>query len=571
MKKLLSYLPLFLLFAACSSNNERNVDDTSQLFYNGNIITMEGDSAATVEAVVEEDGKIAFVGNLADAEKAFPAASKIDLSGRTMLPGFIDPHSHIGQVINTMGQVDLSSPPVGNVKNFDDILTKLKAFKQEKNIADGEWIFGWGYDENQLDEKKHISKIELDRAFPNNPVYVQHTSGHMGVANTKGLEKAGLNANSKNPDGGMIVRLPGSQELSGLVQETAMYYFAGTAIEEFADKKAPLFDAAQDYYIENGVTTAQEGMSDPATMAFLREKARQKELKIDVVSLPGAGDLAKNIQDSSLHFGEYHNRLKFQGTKIIADGSPQGKTAYFTQPYLTPVDGCTSNCRGLPSIPQAELNQLFTLAYKNKHQLFIHSNGDASIDMIIKAHETACQTLGQPLDADRRIIVIHSQFVRPDQLATYKKYRLMPSFFTNHAYFWGDDHVRNLGEKRAFFLSPMRAAEELGLTYTNHSDCIVTPINPLFTVWSAVNRVSRSGVVIGPDQRVSPYLALKATTLAAATQYFEEDRKGSLKVGKIADFVVLDQNPLTLDPMKIKDIRVMETIKEGKSIYKRKQ
>lgn len=217
------------------------------------------------------------------------------------------------------------------------------------------------------------------------------------------------------------------------------------------------------------------------------------------------------------------------------------------------------------------MNDLFILAYKNDNQLFIHGNGDASIDMIIAAHENACKELNQALNKDRRTIVIHSQFVRPDQLETYVKYNMQPSFFTNHAYFWGDVHVENLGEKRAFFLSPIASADRLELKYTNHSDATVTPIDPLFTIWSAVNRVSRTGEVIGEDEKATPYQALKAITINAAYEFFEEDSKGSISLGKQADFVILDKNPLTVDPLKIKDIKVVETIKDGKSVYKYKE
>lgn len=289
------------------------------------------------------------------------------------------------------------------------------------------------------------------------------------------------------------------------------------------------------------------------------------------MALGGYAELETNLNDSLINWKTYKNGFKIQGTKIIADGSPQGKTAYFTEPFLTSVPGCVSDCRGLPSLSQETMNDLFILAYKNNNQLFIHGNGDASIDMIIAAHENACKELNQSLDKDRRTIVIHSQFVRPDQLETYVKYNMQPSFFTNHAYFWGDVHVENLGEKRAFFLSPIASADKLGLKYTNHSDATVTPIDPLFTVWSAVNRVSRTGEVIGEEEKATPYQALKAITINAAYEFFEEDSKGSLSLGKQADFVILDRNPLTVEPMKIKEIKVVETIKNGRSVFKNKE
>lgn len=213
-------------------------------------------------------------------------------------------------------------------------------------------------------------------------------------------------------------------------------------------------------------------------MKFFQSQADAGKLKIDLIALAGYEDLKTNLQDSFLNFKSYKNHFKIQGTKIIADGSPQGKTAYFTKPFLTEVPGCTDDCRGLPSLTQERLNELFVTAYKSDNQLFIHSNGDATIDMVIAAHENACRVLGQPLDKDRRNIVIHSQFVRPDQLETYKKYNMEPSFFTNHAFFWGDEHVLNLGKERADFLSPMVSAHRVGLKSTNHSDATVTPINP---------------------------------------------------------------------------------------------
>lgn len=530
---------------------------------------MDSNEPVYVEAIVAENGKIVFTGNLKEAEEKYNSAQKINLEGKTLLPGFIDPHSHFGMVSNTMGQVDLNPEPVGNVNSIADILANIKKYKTDKNIPDGEWIFGWGYDESQLKEKRHPNKKEIDEVLPNNPVYLQHTSGHMGVANSLALEKLNVTAATPNPEGGNIDRMPGTQEPSGLVQETAMYPFVGNMLQTLEAKQAEYFDGTQNYYAENGLTTAQDGMTDRNAIKFFQSQADAGKLKIDLIALAGFSDLETNLNDTALHFKTYKNGFKVQGTKIIADGSPQGKTAYFSKPFLTPVPGCAHDCRGLPSLSQDALNNLFVMAYAKDNQLFIHSNGDSSIDMIIAAHEFACKKLNQPLDKDKRTIVIHSQFVRRDQLATYVKYKMEPSFFANHAYFWGDVHVENLGKERAYFLSPIATADSLGLKYTNHSDATVTPVNPLFTVWSAVNRVSRSGVVIGPNERATPYQALKAITLNAAYEFFEEQHKGSLTVNKIADFVILDKNPLKVDPMEIKNIKVVETIKDGKSIFKK--
>lgn len=574
MKTYLILLLLTLIMFSCnhkkSTDNSVESDTNSpQLYHNGSIITMKGDRPEYVEAVVTENGKIAFVGTLAEAEKNYSGANKIDLDGKAMLPGFIDPHSHFGNVSNAMGQIDLNPPPVGGIESIDDIKQKLKKYKTDHNIADGEWIFGWGYDESQIKEKKHPTKMDIDEVLPNNPVYLQHTSGHLGVANSAGLEKMKITAASPNPEGGTIDRLPNSQEPSGLLLETAMYSITGNMIIELKKHEGKNFEATQNYYAENGITTAHDGMTDRSAIQFFQSQADAGKLKIDLIALGGYIDIEENVKDANMAFKTYKNGFKVQGTKIVLDGSPQGLTAFFTAPFLVPVPGCESDCKGLPSLTQDYLNKLFVTGYKNDNQLFIHGNGDAAIDMIIKAHENACKILNQPLDKDRRTIVIHSQFVRPDQLQTYKKYNMEPSFFTNHAFFWGDEHVKNLGKERADFLSPMVSASRSGLKPTNHSDATVTPVNPLFTVWSAVNRVSRSGATIGEKERTSPYLALLAITNNAAYEFFEEASKGSIEVGKLADLVILDKDPLKVNALKIKDIAVLQTIKEGKTVFKK--
>jgi len=569
-KNIISFLAVLLLLGcANSSKHSQNETQAANLYFNGNIITMDTEEPMYAEAIVEQDGKIAFVGTLKKAEKQFSNLNKIDLKGKTLLPGFIDPHSHFGMVSNTMGQADLNPKPVGTVENIDDILAELKKYKEEKNIPDGEWIFGWGYDDGELAEKRHPTKKDIDKVLPNNPVYLQHTSGHMGVANSLALKELKVNAETKNPEGGNIQRFPNTQDPTGLVQETAMYPFVQLMLEKSVSKQAEFFETTQEYYASNGITTAQDGMTDRNTIHFFQSQADAGKLKIDLISLAGYSELESNIKDASLSFKKYKNGFKVQGTKIVADGSPQGKTAYFTKPFLTEVPGCFHDCRGLPSLTQEALNKLFVTAYKNDNQLFIHCNGDATVDMIISAHENACKKLNQPLDKDRRTIIIHAQFARPDQLVTFKKYNMEPSFFTNHAYFWGDVHVKNLGKERAYFLSPLASSIKLGLKPTNHSDATVTPIDPIFTIWTAVNRVSRSGATIGEAERVSPYQAIKAITINAAYEFYEENLKGTLTKGKLADFVILDKNPLNVKPMEIKNIKILETIKEGESIFAR--
>lgn len=547
----------------------KDMSNSATVYYNGNIITMEGDQPQMAEALVTQAGKIAYVGNLQEAQSKYKNAAQINLQDKTLLPSFIDPHSHFDMVSNTMGQVNINPPPIGQVDSIPKMMQTLKEYKVDNNIVDGDWIFGWGYDETQLAEGRHPTKSEIDKVLPNNPVYLQHTSGHMGVANSKALAMMNITADSKNPAGGNIARIKGSNEPNGLVQETAMYPFVRNMLEVLAPNQGKFFEQTQDYYAKNGITTAHNGSTARNTIQFFQKQADAGKLKIDLVALAGVSDLDENLADKNFVWKTYKNGFKVQGTKIVADGSPQGKTAYFSQPYLTPVPDCEKDCRGLPSVSQDELNEMFVKAYARDNQLFIHNNGDGATDMLIKAHEYAVKKTGQAADKDRRTVPIHAQFARPDQLAAFKKYNMVPSFFTNHTYFWGDVHVKNLGKKRADFSSPIATADRMGLKYTNHSDDTVTPVDPLFTVWSAVNRTSRSGKIIGKNERATPYQALKAITSNAAYEYFEEGSKGTLTPGKLADLVILDANPLTIEASKLKDIKVITTIKEGQTIYQR--
>jgi predicted amidohydrolase YtcJ len=197
--------------------------------------------------------------------------------------------------------------------------------------------------------------------------------------------------------------------------------------------------------------------------------------------------------------------------------------------------------------------------------LNLHAGGDAAIDSFIKAHEFAA---AGDLTKDRMVTLIHAHFTRKDQIPKYIAYKIRPSYYTLHTYYFAEAHIANRGRAQASYISPMRDSIDAGLHPTNHTDFVVAPLDQMFMLWSAVNRISRGGEEIGPDQRITPLEGLKAMTIWAAEQYGEQGMKGSLAPGKLADLVILDQNPLTVAPLAIKDIKVVETIKEGQTIYK---
>lgn len=562
------YVFLISLIISCKTVPSGEVAD--YIYYNGNIITIE-DDLPIAEAVAIKDGRIIGVGDSSlDNIHRGDSTEMVDLNGKTLLPGFIDAHSHMTLAMGLVRSANLSSPPVNTVEDISDIIEQLKSHQEKYNIKDGEWIIGWGYDPDLLSEKRHPNKYDIDKAFPNNPVFLAHVSGHMAVVNSTTLAKLGIDEKTADPPGGVVIRLPNSHEPSGLLQETAVYLVYNNLPKPSPEQSMGLIDEVQDLYASYGITTAQDGLTDFKTYQFLKQAADAGKLKLDIELLASFLDARTYFKEALPDFGKGQNGLRLTGMKIVSDGSPQGKTAFFRDPYLTKVPGCSHDCKGFANLSQEQLKGLMSRCYSTGVQLFTHANGDGAIDLFLDTHEQILDSLPD-LSDDLRNVIIHSQFVRPDQLNLYKKYKMIPAYFSNHAFFWGDVHLENLGEERASFLSPLKTTMDMGIVCTNHTDYVVTPLNQMFLTWTAVNRTTRSGLVLGPEERVSPLDALKTITINSAYQHRQEHLKGSIKVGKYADFVILDRDPLTVPSMEIKDISVVQTIKEGKVVFSREQ
>lgn len=389
----------------------------------------------------------------------------------------------------------------------------------------------------------------------------------MTVANSYALRISGIDSQTIDPAGGVIVRKKDGKEPTGLLQEQAADLLKRPVKKKLTlDEQFEQLKEQQMFYASNGITTAQDGLSTLESLELLRKAALQQKLFIDIETLAAYSIIDKILSESSFSIGLLQNHFKISGFKLIADGSPQGKTAFFSKPYLTEVPGCNGeHCFGVPTVSLHEFNEAILKGFSNHIRTFVHCNGDGAIDMYINAIKYADSIL--KTKENHRPVVIHSQFVRPDQLDAYKNLGIIPAFFSNHAFFWGDIHVRNLGEERAFFLSPFKSAKEKGIIATDHTDWGVTPLNQLFLLWTAVERKSRTGQVIGPNEKLSPIEALRTITINAAYEYCEEQIKGSIEKGKFADLVILSDDILTIETDKIKDVMVLETIKEGLTVF----
>ncbi|WP_374531259.1 amidohydrolase [Novosphingobium sp.] len=535
------------------------------IWHGGTIITMDGDTPQTVEAVVERGGKIEYVGSERQARKlAGRGAADHDLHGATMLPGFIDAHSHFAVALQSASGLDLSDSEQAQFKDVPSLIGAIKAFVARRAIPAGGWVIVWQYDQDDLAEHRHVTRKELDAAFPDRKVVLLHVSLHGMVVNSAALAAFGIDEATPVPPGGIMPK-DGEGKLSGLLFEQAMYLAMPKLPQPTEQEKLAAIDAAQQRYMRTGYTHAQDGATQPADLAFLTSPAARERLKIDLALLPFYSNLPALLKQKDPGFGRYQGHVKLQGVKFVLDGSPQARTAYFTRDYANGSPDGHHPWHGQPVMDEAKFQAMAKQVNDRGWQLFVHANGDAAIDMAIRGFDA----LGIKAADNRRPIVIHSQFMRPDQLAAYARIGVGPAFFSNHTYYWADVHRSNFPADFVAFISPFKAARAAGLIPSNHSDFPVTALDTMTMLWTSMARTSMTGVVSGADQQLSAYEGLQALTTGPAWQIFEENRKGRLHAGLLADFVVLDRNPLTTPLDQIRGIKVIETVKEGQTVWHR--
>lgn len=537
------------------------------VYYGGDIITMAGDTPTYVEAVVQREGRIIFTGSKADAMARFKGkADLVDLQGKTMLPGFIDAHAHFSNFSSQAIGAQILPPPDAGANNIDAIISILKEWNTPENRALTGWIFGAGFDDSVLEEKRFPTKHDLNKVSTEFPIMIIHISGHFAVVNSKGLELLNITAATENPEGGLIRRENGNEPNGVLEELAAIPYYAKALTPQSNEASETFFESGQNMALSYGYTTAQEGRAMLENHAFLAAKAEEDKLKLDVVSYVDYM-FVDELMNTKWNSKSYNRKYRIGGMKLTLDGSPQGRTAWRTQPYLLPPDGAEEGYLGYPAIPQdSVLENLYRKGFANDWQIQTHANGDAAMDQMIRAMR---KVTGEFEKKDRRNVLIHGQYVREDQLDAYKDLDVIVSLFPLHTFYWGDWHKEIIGTELGNKISPTRTALNKGLKLTIHTDAPVALPNLMRMVGITVERKSRSGKLIGEGEKLTPYEALKGITEWSAYQHFEEAKKGTIENGKLADLVILDKNPLKAKEEDIKDIVVLETIKEGVSVYKK--
>jgi len=549
---------LTILLSLSAASAHAAPTERATVWSGGPIITMAGDTAESAEAIAVRDGKIIAVGSLASVRKAAgKKADMVDLKGRTLLPGFIDAHGHVGSVGQVAALAQLAPPPVGKVDSIAALQEALRAYTPPTGMP---FIIGNGYDDSQLAERRHPNRHDLDAVYPDKPTIIIHASGHFAVMNSAMLKLTGISADTPNPAGGIIRREADGKTPDGVLEETAFFVPAMRILPPSLEGGVASLVAGLKIYAANGITTAQDGRVMPESWASLAAASKRGVLPIDTVALVSfERDWPADVR---AQIGKpYEGRMRIGGVKLTIDGSPQGRTAWLHDPVTVPPEGKDAGYRGYPAIDINLFNAKLAEAATNSWPVFVHVNGDEAMQALIDG-------VWKNGLSGKRTVAIHSQVVRRDQLEDMKKLDIQPSFFANHTWYWGDWHREvALGPKRADFISPQATAWEIGLRPTAHNDSPVVPPDMMRLIWSSVNRRTQSGDILGPLERIPVYRALQQVTINAAWQIHEDADKGSLAAGKRADLVVLDANPLTIAPDKLNTIRVVATIKDGRTIY----
>lgn len=559
---------LLACVVGCSQTDESRSADS--VYINGNVITLD-EQESVVSGLAVADGRIIAVGT---SEKVLTMVDDstlvIDLQRKTLVPGFVDGHSHLSGVAIQAITANLLPPPDGPGSDIASLQKSLREFmKTSEMVKIHNVLIGFNYDDSQLAEKRHPTRQDLDAVSTDMPIMITHQSGHLGVYNTKALEMFGVTADSEDPPGGIIVREEDGRTPNGVLEENAHFQLLYNVIPPFSGEESlSIMEAAQMQYLSNGFTTIQDGKIDPVSLELMMKYAQTGRLKADLVvyaDLVPMEDYA--VMKGPLQSSSYTDRLRIGGVKLTFDGSPQGKTAWFSTPYLVAPQGQAKDYAGYPAFTDEEALQWYEVAYKNNWQMLTHTNGDAAIDQLIRVADRAAEIY--PKD-DRRTVMIHGQFLREDQVADVQRLGIFPSLYPMHTFYWGDWHRDSVaGPERAKNISPTGWLMKRDIKFSIHSDAPVTFPNAMRILDSAVNRVTRTGDILGETHRLRPMDALKAMTIWPAYQHFEENSKGSLEVGKLADMVILDRDPLTIDRKNLVDIQILATFKEGVTVYQK--
>ena len=525
------------------------------LYSGGTILTMDR-TVPEVDAVATIGNRIVAAGSLDDADSALPRGFRpVNLSGRTMMPGFNEAHNHMIGFGETLQYIDCGFPAVTSIQDIVDAVRE-RAASQEP----GSWIIGRGYDDNKLEERRHPNRHDLDSATTEHPVMIVNGSGHLSAVNSLALNRAGVTRDSDDPEGGHFVR-DEHGEPTGVLHETAQQPVRGVIPKPTVEDFVQALKLCNDDYIKAGITSSQDAGSDSADRIRAYQLAVARgDLKLRT-SMMIRENLLPQSDDLGLMQGFGSARLRVGPIKMFIDGSLIGRTAAVTIPFLE--DPSDDNL-GLTMMPQERLDDYVMHAHRLGYQIAIHAIGDRGIDMVLDAYEKALNEY--PRD-DHRHRIEHCGICRPDILDRIARLGVVPVSQPVFIIEYGDGFIRHLGLDRIQLTYPFRSFLDRNIPLVFSSDCPVSAFNPLKSVQAAVTERTGSGQSYALEEAVSVQEALEMFTVAGAYTTFEENIKGAIKPGMLADFAILEQDPRSVEPQALSEIPVSATIIGGETVY----
>lgn len=527
---------------------------------NGKIITVDPDDSI-VEAIAIKRNKIEAVGKTDEIKKlAGPKTKTIDLKGKTVMPGIIDSHTHPSMIAARNLEVDCRAPPI---KNIPEILARIKAKAEE--LGPGAWVQGANFNDSKLEENRHITRWELDEAAPENPVFIVSDTGHQALANSKAFEVAGINDDTPDPPGGEMEhdeegRLTGLlyENATGLIREHIPEYSVEALRESYKDVVAQ--------FSEWGVTSTHNASGHKngirAYKQLLDQGIKQVRMRLMVsINREEPGDVLDALELAGIESGFGDDWFGVMSMKIMGDGSGAGGTCCVYEPQNRGPKGM-----GLWMTEPDEVEKLVIKSHNAGLRVSIHSIGDRGVDMALDCIEKAQKQTPIP---DMRHRIEHNSLCPPKSLKRIKELGVTPSSSIGYMYGLGDQYAENFGPERARWLHPHKTMQEMGIIAGGNSDCPVTYYSPFVQIYETVTRKTSSGKVVSPEECITPMEAIRVYTWNGAYLGKDEDKLGSLEVGKLADLIVLDRDILTVPQDEIKDIKVLTTIVDGKIVYEK--
>ena len=515
-----------------------------------NVITIDP-RQPRVTAVAIRDGKFVAVGDDGSMDGLTgPNTEVLTLPGRTVLPGFIDAHIHVlSSGVRHVMAADCDQRTIAEVQ---------EVLRQDAGgTPAGEWVQGFKFDDTKTAENRFLNRDDLDAVSTEHPITVSHRAGHVSYLNSRALELAGYTRDTPDPPGGRLGRDPVTGDLNGVIYERAAQPLRALLPPVTPEVRAEGLRVICQMLNRAGLTSVHDARVSADELRTYQAGKENGDLTLRVSMLMGQ-EFFPALRDAGLQSGFGDDRLRIGGIKMVSDGAIATRTAYLSKPYV----GSDEDFGILAMTPEETESEVMTM-HRAGFQVCIHANGDLAIDIVLTAYEKA-QAAYPREDARHRIE--HCTLVNAELLGRMKALGVVATPFCTYVYYHGEK-MPFYGEDRIEWMFAQRSFMDYGVVATGATDYPPGPFEPLLGIQSCVTRTDSSGNVWGPSQRISVEEALTVYTINGAYASFEEDRKGSIEAGKLADLVVLGADPTRVDPMTIKDIPVERTVVGGETVY----